>query len=123
MRECGECTECCTWLMGSAYGHEFGKGKSCKFLCESGCSVHKVRPNVCRGYFCAWAQEILPIEMRPDKCGFLISVENGESGQYLKVISTNGGEINNDTINWLKNWSSIMNTPVFYFEKDRLIEI
>jgi len=63
MRECGECTACCTWLQGSAYGYEFGNGKSCKFLCETGCSVHKARPKVCEEYFCAWAQELISEEM------------------------------------------------------------
>lgn len=123
MRECGECTACCTWLEGEAYGNKFGGGQSCKFLCESGCSIHKLRPNVCQNYFCAWAQEILPVEMRPDKCGFLVSVENSEKGQYLKIIPTGSDEINKDTIDWLKNWKSIMNTPVCYLKKGQIIEI
>ena len=85
MRSCGDCTACCSWMKGSAYGYEFGGGKSCKFLCETGCSVHKARPKVCEGYFCAWSQELLSEEMRPDKCGVLASVENNEKGQYIKL--------------------------------------
>ena len=114
MRECGECTSCCTWLQGSAYGYEFGGGKSCKFLCETGCSVHKARPKVCENYFCAWAQELLTEEMRPDKCGVIASVENNQQGQYLKLIST-GEEINTGILEYFKTWSKIMNTPVIYF--------
>ena len=113
MRECGECTACCTWLQGSAYGYEFGGGKSCKFLCETGCSVHKARPKLCEGYFCAWAQELLAEEMRPDKCGVLASVENNENGQYLKLVSTKK-EINKDILEYFRNWSRLMNTPVIY---------
>jgi Fe-S-cluster containining protein len=113
MRECGECTICCTWLQGSAYGYEFGGGKSCKFLCETGCSVHKARPKVCEGYFCAWAQELIAEEMRPDKCGVLVSVENNEKGQYLKLVSTKK-EINKDILEYFRNWSRLMNTPVIY---------
>jgi Fe-S-cluster containining protein len=113
MRECGECTACCTWLQGYAYGYEFGSGKSCKFLCESGCSVHKVRPKVCEGYFCAWAQELISEEMRPDKCGVLVSVENNENGQYLRIVPIKK-EINKDILEYFKNWSVIMNTPVIY---------
>ena len=113
MRECGECTACCTWLHGSAYGYEFGGGKTCKFLCETGCSVHKARPKVCEGYFCAWSQELLEEEMRPDKCGVLASVENDEKGQYIKLVSIEG-KINKDTLDYFKEWSSIMNTPVIY---------
>lgn len=113
MRECGECTACCTWLQGSAYGYEFGGGKSCKFLCEKGCGVHKARPKVCEGYFCAWAQELLSEEMRPDKCGVLASVENNERGQYIKLVLIQE-EINTDILEYFKNWSRMMNTPVIY---------
>ena len=31
-RECGECTACCTWLIGDSFGWKFGQGQSCKFL-------------------------------------------------------------------------------------------
>ena len=117
MRPCGDCTACCTWLNGSAYGHTFGNGKTCKFLCESGCSVHKARPKVCESYFCAWAQELIDEEMRPDKCGVIVSVENNENGQYLKLISTKK-EINTDILNYFSKWSSIMNTPVIYFKNN-----
>jgi hypothetical protein len=117
MRPCGDCTACCTWLNGSAYGHTFGNGKTCKFLCESGCSVHKARPKVCESYFCAWSQELIDEEMRPDKCGVIVSVENNENGQYLKLISTKE-EINTDILNYFSKWSSIMNTPVIYFKNN-----
>jgi Fe-S-cluster containining protein len=117
MRPCGDCTACCTWLNGSAYGHTFGNGKTCKFLCESGCSVHKARPKVCESYFCAWSQELIDEEMRPDKCGVIVSVENNENGQYLKLISTKE-EINTDILNYFSKWSSIMNTPVIYLKNN-----
>ena len=117
MRPCGDCTACCTWLKGSAYGYEFGGGKSCKFLCESGCSVHKARPKVCEGYFCAWSQELLPEEMRPDKCGVLASVERNENGQYLKLLPIKN-EINTDTLEHFKKWSIMVNTPVLYLNNN-----
>jgi Fe-S-cluster containining protein len=113
MRPCGDCTACCTWLKGTAYGYEFGGGKSCKFLCKTGCDVHKARPKVCEGYFCAWAQELLPEEMRPDKCGVLVSVENNNHGQHLRLTSTDG-EINIDILEYFKEWSIKMNTPILY---------
>lgn len=113
MRECGTCTACCTWLQGSAYGHEFGGGKSCRFLCNSQCSVHKARPKVCENYFCAWAQELLPLDFRPDQCGLIASVESNEMGQYLKLISINE-EIDQKVLNYFKMWSESMNTPVVY---------
>ena len=114
MRECGSCTVCCTWLIGTAYGCEFGNGKSCKFLCEKGCSIHKVRPKVCENYFCAWAQELFDEELRPDKCGFLVSVEQNENQQYLKVIEISKNSINNNIIKYFQNWSLKMNAPVVF---------
>jgi len=117
MRPCGDCTACCTWLKGTAYGYEFGGGKSCKFLCETGCSVHRARPKVCEGYFCAWSQELLPEEMRPDKCGVLASVENNKNQQYLKLLPIDK-KINSDVLKYFKNWSRVMNTSVIYFKNN-----
>lgn len=114
MRECGSCTACCTWLIGDAFGWEFGNGKSCKFLCETGCDVHKVRPKTCEGYFCAWAQELIDDDLRPDKSGILVSVENNENGQYLKVLTIDKNKINSNIIEYFEKWGEQMNTPVIF---------
>lgn len=115
MRECGDCTACCTWIKGTAYGYEFGGGGSCKFLNCTGCGIHKVRPKVCENYFCAWAQELLPENMRPDLCGVIASVEDSEKGKYLR-LSTTGSTINIEVLGYFKNWGEIMNTPVLYLK-------
>lgn len=117
MRECGDCKECCKWLIGDAYGWEFGNGKECRFLCENGCSVHEARPKVCKNYFCAWAQELIDEEYRPDKCGILASVEKDNNGQYLKIIRISSEEIDEGSLFYFKRWSEIANTPVFYNNK------
>lgn len=114
MRPCGECTKCCEVLLGNTYGYLFGNETPCKFLGDCGCKIYRARPEFCRKYYCAWAQELLPEDMRPDKCNVLVSVENGEKGQYLRVMSTNDKEINNDILLYLKEWSVYMNTPVIY---------
>lgn len=116
-RDCGECTACCTFLSGNSYGYEFGNGKSCKFLCENGCGIYNIRPNTCMNYQCAWSQELFEEKYRPDKCGVIASVERNENHQYLKLtpIST----INNDTLEYFKEWSIKMNTPVFYLKDNR----
>jgi len=116
-RECGECTACCTWLMGDAYGYGFGNGKSCKFLCETGCDIHSVRPGSCMNYQCAWTQNLLDETMRPDKCGVLASVEKNENGQYLRLIHLTE-TINSDTLKYFKNWSMKMNTSVLYLKNN-----
>lgn len=118
MRECGECKECCILPYGEAYGHPFGNGTPCKFLGECGCKIYKVRPEFCRKYYCAWAQELLPEEMRPDKCKVLVSVENGEDGQFLRIVNGNEEKINSDILDYLKMWGERMNTPVIYRENN-----
>jgi Fe-S-cluster containining protein len=115
-RSCGDCTACCTWLIGSSYGWEFGNGQSCKFKGCNGCKIHKVRPNVCVNYQCAWSQKLLPEEMRPDKCNVLVSVERNNDVQFLKAISINNSKMNSSVKSWLENWSKEMNAPVVYIE-------
>ena len=115
-RECGECTACCTWLIGDSFGWKFGQGQSCKFLECNGCGVHKGRPESCRNYQCAWSQHLLPEEMRPDKCNVLVSVERNENGQYLKVFGINNKRISDDMRKWFIEWGEKMNTLVLISE-------
>jgi Fe-S-cluster containining protein len=117
MRSCEECTKCCELLHANVYGHEFGNGIPCKFLEECECKIYRVRPEVCRNYYCAWAQELIPYEMRPDKCGILISVEKNENGNYLRVVA-DGDQINTNILSYLKDWSTKTNTPIIYRENN-----
>jgi Fe-S-cluster containining protein len=115
-RSCGDCTACCSWLVGDAFGWEFGCGKSCKFLEEGKCGVHKARPETCRNYQCAWSQYLLPEEMRPDKCSVLVSVEQNQGVQILKAIPINSKQISDEVRKYLQKWSSKMNTSVIFVE-------
>lgn len=120
MRDCEDCKKCCKFLEGTAYGHYFGNGTECKFLGECGCKIYQVRPNVCRNYYCAWAQELLPEEMRPDKCNVLVNVENRDGCKYLRLVNLSEEEINNDILEYFRNWSVKMNAPVIYKNRDIL---
>jgi Fe-S-cluster containining protein len=111
-RKCEECTACCTHLKGTAYGYEFGNGNTCKFLCNGKCDIYKVRPNACMNYECAWTQELISEEMRPDKCGVIASVENDKYGQYLKLTAIR--EINKDILKYFQEWGKKMNSRVVY---------
>lgn len=86
MRACEDCQACCTgYLQGNTRGSWFGNMKPCKYL-DNQCTIYNDRPTQCRNYFCAWAQELLPLSMRPDKIGAVVSVENDAQGvQFLKV--------------------------------------
>jgi len=112
LRSCGDCTACCTWLIGDAFEHKFGCGKSCKFLEEGGCGVYKARPETCRNYQCAWSQSLLPEEMRPDKCDVLVSVEIINERQCLKVMPINNKKLSDENIEYFKRWGDMMNTMV-----------
>lgn len=84
MRPCGECQACCQgWVSGDAYGIPFHINKPCLFLKEK-CMVYKFRPNVCKKYYCGWAQGLFPEWMRPDKSKVIITVENWSKGQFLR---------------------------------------
>ena len=85
-RECGDCTACCNGtLIGEANGHKFGYGKPCIYLSQQGCSIYEDRPESCKKYQCAWTQHLFPEWMQPNKCGAMISVEQENGMQFLKV--------------------------------------
>lgn len=88
-RPCGECTACCDGnLLSNSHGNIFGNKKPCVFLVEKICSVYKDRPNTCKNYQCAWSQSLFDEDLRPDRCGVLISVENNlnTKKQFFKVV-------------------------------------
>ena len=116
-RPCGECDACCVWPTGNVYGHEFGCGKSCKFLSDSKenkCSIYNERPDFCKSFQCAWSQHLIPEEMRPDKCNVLVTVDI--SGKFLRVFPINNKEINSEVKHYLQEWSEKMNIPVVFVE-------
>ena len=71
----------------------FGNMVPCKFL-EKECTIYSDRPETCRRFYCAWAQELLPEWTRPDKTGAVVSVETKQNLQYLNVISEKDIEAN-----------------------------
>jgi Fe-S-cluster containining protein len=86
-RPCGPCTACCSGqLVGQAFGNFFGHGKPCVFLHENKCGIYNDRPPVCRKYQCAWSQGLLPEDLRPDKCGLMVSVVTQKDGQHFQII-------------------------------------
>lgn len=85
---CDECTACCDGkLIGNSYGNMFGNNVPCKFMVDKKCQIYKNRPSCCVKYQCAWTQKLFPIDMRPDKCGLMVSVETDTDGKkMLKVM-------------------------------------
>lgn len=118
MRECGECQACCSGLLiGSARGSFFGNLIPCKFL-ENECTIYSDRPETCRRYYCAWAQELLPEWTRPDKTGVIVSVETRKGFQYLNVISK--ADIKPDLLSEINKFTTENNT---FFKITKVIPI
>jgi Fe-S-cluster containining protein len=124
-KPCGPCTECCSGLVGSAYGNHFGpptKREACVFLVEKKCSIYETRPPMCRNYQCAWSQnlfiDIFSSIERPDISGLLISVEIDETKkQFLKCIKLRAqSQLNARDIFLLELWAEDNNTYVKYID-------
>ncbi|WP_184059453.1 YkgJ family cysteine cluster protein [Sphingomonas aerophila] len=74
-RSCGGCTACCTVLKVDAPDFKKPAGVPCTHLSARGCSIHAVRPGICRTWFCVWRRVAsMPDEARPDRSGLLVSL-------------------------------------------------
>lgn len=74
-RSCGDCTACCTVLTVDTPDFKKPGETPCANLCAAGCSIHPVRPTICRTWFCAWRRVAgMPEEARPDRSGLLVSI-------------------------------------------------
>ncbi|WP_017670816.1 YkgJ family cysteine cluster protein [Blastomonas sp. AAP53] len=74
-RDCGGCVACCVTLKVDTPDFAKPAGTPCPQLGPQGCSIHAVRPTICRTWFCAWRRVAqLPDEARPDRSGLLISI-------------------------------------------------
>lgn len=109
MKDCGECTLCCSGLFeGFIYGHKMSYGTPCTF-CTQGCSIYEQRPSMCRSFYCGWVQGLFEEPfMHPLESGCIVSVECKDGGQYLKVVSAN--KISPIVINEIEEFCSRNNT-------------
>lgn len=74
-RSCGDCTACCTVLTVDTPEFKKPAGTPCANLGLHGCSIHPVRPPICRTWFCVWRRVAdMPDAARPDRSGLLVSV-------------------------------------------------
>ncbi|MCI4592525.1 YkgJ family cysteine cluster protein [Sphingobium sp. BYY-5] len=75
-RTCDDCTICCTILTVDTPDFKKPAGTPCTHLGSHGCSIHAVRPHICRTWFCAWRRIAdMPEEARPDRSGILVSLD------------------------------------------------
>lgn len=92
MKECGECRSCCRGsLLVEVHGQKVAPGNPCRFISAAGCEIYNddplPRPMGCKTFICLWKQhESLGPELRPDRCGFVISRPG--SAREIDVITT-----------------------------------
>jgi hypothetical protein len=74
-RACGDCVACCTVLTVDTPDFKKPAGTPCTQLGPHGCTIHAVRPHICRTWFCAWRRvSAMPDGARPDRSGVLVSL-------------------------------------------------
>lgn len=75
LRQCGECTACCTELNVNQPGMVTLAGEPCPHLGNQGCTIyHGPRPQMCKSFVCNYLIEPgnLTIEERPDRAGAIL---------------------------------------------------
>lgn len=69
-----------------------------------------MRPDVCRNFYCAWAQELFPEWMQPNLCKVLISVEKWSQGQFLRCVEMDQ-KMTDEVFLEITNFCKKHNTP------------
>lgn len=112
MRECNGCTECCKWLVAEAHGYYFQPGRPCHFKGESGCTIYKDRPEVCKSYKCEWlVNSEIPEWMKPTLSKVLITKRKWSGGDYIEVLEC-GEKIDSVVLNWLFMYHYMTSIPI-----------
>lgn len=87
LRECGECTACCTVLAVAELN------KPARWTCDhvgcQGCRVYDVRPASCREFNCLWLRGGLPSHpsLRPDKLGVMFDTFFSLAAQHERCVA------------------------------------
>jgi hypothetical protein len=61
---------------------------ACAYVGPTGCSIYADRPPSCANWSCAWIlkPDIVPVEMRPDLCGYLFDLGLGGIVAVLREL-------------------------------------
>ncbi len=62
-------------------------------VAEGGCAVHALRPEVCRGYRCAWLQGAFGEPDRPDRLAAVLDFQNRGDSVRLVVRQMDAGAL------------------------------
>lgn len=89
-RECGSCGTCCVLApvveLGKRPGQQCWNLGPASMSCGR-CWIYSQRPSACSAYVCSWIEGLLPVELRPDKCGVLCETLRTEhDGQTITMV-------------------------------------
>ena len=80
-RTCGACIECCRAIPLDLPELAKPTGELCAYCVEAaGCSVHALRPQTCRIWFCLWRVVELSDDWGPDRSGVIVRPDGIEDG-------------------------------------------
>lgn len=86
-RECGPCVECCRFIPLDLPELSKPTGSLCAYCVDgAGCSVHAVRPQTCRTWFCVWRVVELDEAWRPDLSGIIVRPDGLLSGEITLYV-------------------------------------
>lgn len=80
-RTCGGCVECCRVIPLDLPELAKPTGELCAYCVDgAGCSVHAIRPQTCRVWFCLWRAVDLSEDWRPDRSGVIVRPDGIQDG-------------------------------------------
>lgn len=109
IRPCGTCSLCCKVFDVEAVdkvAHEWCQ----HYVAGAGCSIHKVRPKVCRRFQCLWTTDLgLGDEWKPERCGFVVHWAMSGLGLWINVdLDCAGAWRQEPYYNQIKRWSEMV---------------
>lgn len=105
IRQCGNCTACCEgWLTAEIYGVTMKPGTPCQYLNKK-CTIYDKRPaNPCQGYNCAWLEGHLPLSLKPNFVGLIVSRRIYKDIEYYEVTEA-GKKMTVPVLNEIIQWT------------------
>lgn len=86
-RTCGGCVECCRFIPLDLPELSKPTGSLCAYCVDgAGCSVHEVRPQTCRTWFCVWRVVALSEAWRPDRSGIIVRPDGLTTGEITLYV-------------------------------------
>ena len=113
-RECGDCSLCCQGtLTVKVNEHEVYPKNPCPHVTCDGCGIFNdpSRPDVCKGYYCAWTQDKrFPDWLKPNKCHFVMTYNL----DTMVITGDPDHPIDASAFLWVLNYCALYNKKVHY---------